>query len=44
MVEYSINIPCIDAFENEEPFSFNTNMLILIVDERHGVKYGHGNQ
>ena len=41
---HSINIPCIDAFENEEPFHLiQIDAHLDFVDERHGVKYGHGN-
>ena len=39
-----LNIPCIDAFENEEPFHLiQIDAHLDFVDERHGVKYGHGN-
>ena len=42
--DHSINIPCIDAFENEEPFHLiQIDAHLDFVDERHGVKYGHGN-
>ena len=42
--DHSINIPCINAFENEEPFHLiQIDAHLDFVDERHGVKYGHGN-
>jgi len=42
--DHSINIPCIDAFENEEPIHLiQIDAHLDFVDERHGVKYGHGN-
>tara|TARA_Y100000741_G_scaffold323786_1_gene274259 strand:- start:577 stop:1530 length:954 start_codon:yes stop_codon:yes gene_type:complete len=42
--DHSINIPCIDAFENEEPIHvIQIDAHLDFVDERHGVKYGHGN-
>ena len=42
--DHSINIPCIDAFENEEPFHLiQIDAHLDFVDERHGVKFGHGN-
>ena len=42
--DHSINIPCIDAFQNEEPFHLiQIDAHLDFVDERHGVKYGHGN-
>ena len=42
--DHSINIPCIDAFEKEEPIHLiQIDAHLDFVDERHGVKYGHGN-
>ena len=42
--DHSINIPCIDAFENEEPIHLiQIDAHLDFVNERHGVKYGHGN-
>ena len=40
--DHSINIPCIDAFENEDPIHV-IQIDADFVDERHGVRYGHGN-
>ena len=42
--DHSINIPCIDAFENECPIHvIQIDAHLDFVDERHGVRYGHGN-
>ena len=42
--DHSINIPCIDAFANEEAIHvIQIDAHLDFVDERHGVKYGHGN-
>tara|TARA_B100000700_G_C15039948_1_gene854843 strand:+ start:1 stop:798 length:798 start_codon:yes stop_codon:yes gene_type:complete len=42
--DHSINIPCIDAFENQEPIHLiQIDAHLDFVNERHGVKYGHGN-
>ena len=42
--DHSINIPCINAFSEEEPFHLiQIDAHLDFVDERHGVKYGHGN-
>ena len=42
--DHSINIPCIDAFENEDPIHvIQIDAHLDFVDERHGVRYGHGN-
>ena len=42
--DHSINIPCIDAFENEHEFHLiQIDAHLDFVDERHGVRYGHGN-
>ena len=42
--DHSINIPCINAFEDEEPIHvIQIDAHLDFVDERHGVRYGHGN-
>ena len=42
--DHSINIPCIDAFENQESIHvIQIDAHLDFVDERHGVRYGHGN-
>jgi len=42
--DHSINIPCINAFDDQEPFHVvQIDAHLDFVDERHGVKYGHGN-
>jgi len=42
--DHSINIPCIDAFENEgEIHLIQIDAHLDFVDERHGVRFGHGN-
>jgi agmatinase len=42
--DHSINIPCIDAFEKEDPIHvIQIDAHLDFVDERHGVRYGHGN-
>jgi len=42
--DHSVNIPCINAFSNSEPFHLiQIDAHLDFVDERHGVKYGHGN-
>tara|TARA_B110000438_G_scaffold280288_1_gene305426 strand:- start:1705 stop:2658 length:954 start_codon:yes stop_codon:yes gene_type:complete len=42
--DHSINIPCINAFENQEPIHLiQIDAHMDFVDERHGVRYGHGN-
>jgi len=42
--DHSINIPCINAFSNEEPFHLvQIDAHLDFVDERHGVRNGHGN-
>jgi agmatinase len=41
--DHSVNIPCIDAFEGQEPFHLvQIDAHLDFVDERHGVRYGHG--
>ena len=42
--DHSVNIPCINAFSDEKPFHLvQIDAHLDFVDERHGVKYGHGN-
>ncbi|MGH8785898.1 MAG: agmatinase [Cupriavidus necator] len=42
--DHSINIPCINAFEGQEPFHVvHIDAHLDFVDERHGVRHGHGN-
>ena len=42
--DHSINIPCINAFEDEDPIHLiHIDAHLDFVDERHGVRYGHGN-
>lgn len=42
--DHSVNIPCINAFDGEEPFHLiQIDAHLDFVDERHGVRYGHGN-
>ena len=42
--DHSINIPCINAFDDQEPFHVvQIDAHLDFVDERHGVRYGHGN-
>ncbi len=42
--DHSINIPCIDAFEGAKPFHIlQIDAHLDFVDERHGVRNGHGN-
>ncbi|MEM7212912.1 MAG: arginase family protein, partial [Pseudomonadota bacterium] len=42
--DHSINIPCIDAFEGQGPIHIlQIDAHLDFVDERHGVRYGHGN-
>jgi agmatinase len=42
--DHSINIPCIDAFEGREPIHIvQFDAHLDFVDERHGVRFGHGN-
>ncbi len=42
--DHSINIPCINAFDDQEPIHLvQIDAHLDFVDERHGVKYGHGN-
>jgi agmatinase len=42
--EHSINIPCIRAFDDQGPFHIlQIDAHLDFVDERHGVRHGHGN-
>lgn len=42
--DHSINIPCIDAFEGRGNIHIlHIDAHLDFVDERHGVRYGHGN-
>lgn len=42
--DHSINIPCIDAFEGQgDVHILQIDAHLDFVDERHGVRYGHGN-
>lgn len=42
--DHSVNIPCIKAFDGEEPFHLvQIDAHLDFVDERHGVRNGHGN-
>ena len=42
--DHSINIPCIDAFEDQESIHvIQIDAHLDFVDERHRLKYGHGN-
>ncbi|WP_420863400.1 agmatinase [Algirhabdus cladophorae] len=42
--DHSINIPCINAFDDQGDFHIlQIDAHLDFVDERHGVRYGHGN-
>lgn len=42
--DHSINIPCIDAYEGRAEFHIlHIDAHLDFVDERHGVRFGHGN-
>ena len=42
--DHSVNIPCIEAYEGREEFHiFHIDAHLDFVDERHGVRCGHGN-
>ena len=42
--DHSINIPCINAFDDQEPIHLvQIDAHLDFVDERHGVRFGHGN-
>ena len=41
--DHSVNIPCIDAFEGQGPIHIlQIDAHLDFVDERHGVRHGHG--
>ncbi len=42
--DHSVNIPCINAFDDQESIHLvQIDAHLDFVDERHGVRYGHGN-
>jgi len=42
--DHSVNIPCINAFDDQKPIHVvQIDAHLDFVDERHGVRYGHGN-
>ncbi|MEP0722435.1 MAG: arginase family protein, partial [Marinomonas sp.] len=42
--DHSVNIPCINAFDDQEPIHVvQIDAHLDFVDERHGVRFGHGN-
>ena len=42
--DHSVNIPCIEAFDGQEPFHIlQIDAHLDFVDIRHGVRHGHGN-
>ena len=42
--DHSVNIPCINAFDNAGPIHIlQIDAHLDFVDERHGVRFGHGN-
>ncbi len=42
--DHSVNIPCINAFDGQAQFHLvQIDAHLDFVDERHGVRYGHGN-
>jgi agmatinase len=42
--DHSVNIPCINAFEGQDDFHIlQIDAHLDFVDERHGVRFGHGN-
>jgi agmatinase len=42
--DHSVNIPCINAFDDQAPVHLvQLDAHLDFVDERHGVRYGHGN-
>ena len=42
--DHSVNIPCIKAFDDQKPIHIiQIDAHLDFVDERHGVRYGHGN-
>lgn len=42
--DHAVHIPCIKAFDDQEPVHIiHIDAHLDFVDERHGVRYGHGN-
>ena len=42
--DHSVHIPCIRAYDDQEPVHIiHVDAHLDFVDERHGVRYGHGN-
>ena len=42
--DHSVNIPCISAFDDQDPIHVvQIDAHLDFVDERHGVRFGHGN-
>jgi agmatinase len=42
--DHSVNIPCINAFDDQQPIHVvQIDAHLDFVDERHGVRFGHGN-
>lgn len=42
--DHSVNIPCINAFDDQKPIHIvQIDAHLDFVDERHGVRFGHGN-
>ncbi len=42
--DHSVNIPCVRAFDKQEPIHIvQIDAHLDFVDERHGVRHGHGN-
>ncbi len=42
--DHSVHIPCIRAFDDQQPVHIiHVDAHLDFVDERHGVRYGHGN-
>lgn len=42
--DHSVNVPCVNAFDDQDPIHVvQIDAHLDFVDERHGVRYGHGN-
>ena len=42
--DHSVNIPCVNAFDDQDPMHLvHIDAHLDFVDERHGVRFGHGN-
>ena len=42
--DHSVNIPCVNAFDDQDPMHLvQIDAHLDFVDERHGVRFGHGN-